>query len=445
MSRSLWIFTLTGCLQATASLSAQTAGSSSSPALAPKVDATALVAPVAPQEGVWRARRDDMPPAKAPVVPANLPGGDWKETKRPFVARGVSADPTSVIAPSESQEGWHARQQEIIPVAATSSGSVRTTGWSTPQPISSAFSNNQTPAAPTTNYYSTVQPPYAQPNNSSGPPPVPPPYPQEGSALDESTAPSQPIKMHRGQTVDPQYGLPPAQQGPIEMPGMPMQQQPLHAMPDSGMNQMPHDAAMHPMPSDPEMHQIPVDPNAPPKLSDQVTSDGGYWKTCEYPTLPRLTLSAEAMVWFLKDAPFHDPVVTSSRNPADLGFLNMPTTGILLGQGDYNLDRIYGSRLTADLRVCDLWHVEASGFALQDSTRSFSAQSLGFGLPLLAIPVVNNGVNSAIVLAAPGINSGGASSQLTTEFWALRPTSRTIFALAFIARSIPSMACVISI
>ena len=228
--------------------------------------------------------------------------------------------------------------------------------------------------------------------------------------------------MHQDQSFDPQYGGQVVDPGQLEMPSGQMPPHPMMPpMPhDAGGHLLPGDPSMHPMPTDASLHPIPSEAHAPPQLSEQtIGGDSGYWKTCDYPNTPRLTVSADAMVWFLKDSPFHSPLVTTSANPADLGVLHAPTTTALFGDQDYNLDRIYGARLSADLRICDLWHLEGSGFGLEDRTRNFSTQSLGYGLPLIAIPTfgANTGASSSIVLASPGVNSGGVNTQLTNEFW----------------------------
>jgi hypothetical protein len=107
-------------------------------------------------------------------------------------------------------------------------------------------------------------------------------------------------------------------------------------------------------------------------------------------------LSAEALVWWLKDSPAPPPLVST-------GILGQPGTAVVLGGKDVDSDEHPGLRVTASYREREKWGLEAGVFYLPSRSTSRNAGSSGeVGSQGLVIPFFD--------VTIPGENVTGLSS-----------------------------------
>jgi len=111
----------------------------------------------------------------------------------------------------------------------------------------------------------------------------------------------------------------------------------------------------------------------------------------------RLSISAEALLWWFKGSPAPVPLVST-------GFLTDAGTKVLLGGKDLDTNPNSGFRVTAGYSLTDRWGAEGSVFYLVDRSTSRTASSSGqIGSQDLLIPFFD--------VTAPGENTTGLSSQ----------------------------------
>ncbi|MEK6662083.1 MAG: BBP7 family outer membrane beta-barrel protein [candidate division NC10 bacterium] len=111
----------------------------------------------------------------------------------------------------------------------------------------------------------------------------------------------------------------------------------------------------------------------------------------------RLSISAEALLWWFKGSPAPVPLVSN-------GFLNEAGTKVLLGGKDLDTNPNSGFRVTVGYSLTDRWGAEGSVFYLVDRSTSRTASSSGqIGSQDLFIPFFD--------VTAPGENTTGLSSQ----------------------------------
>jgi hypothetical protein len=130
-------------------------------------------------------------------------------------------------------------------------------------------------------------------------------------------------------------------------------------------------------------------------------------------------VSGEYLLWTIKDAPLHEPVVTTGP-PGTLGALTTPGTSVLQGSSNVDLGTFSGLRGTVGFAgPGGILGMEASGFLLEKRLKNFSAASDTTGSPVLARPVINaqTGLEDSFLIAAPGAFSGSITTAITNRLW----------------------------
>lgn len=111
---------------------------------------------------------------------------------------------------------------------------------------------------------------------------------------------------------------------------------------------------------------------------------------------PPFSISAEALLWWMKDSPAPPPLVST-------GTLGQPGTTVLLGGKDLNTDEHPGLRVTAAYWERERWGLETSVFYLPSRSTSHSVRSSGqTGSQNLSIPFFD--------VTLPGESTTGLSS-----------------------------------
>jgi hypothetical protein len=125
------------------------------------------------------------------------------------------------------------------------------------------------------------------------------------------------------------------------------------------------------------------------------------------PAAGPFSLSAEALVWWLKGSPAPVPLVTD-------GLVGEPGTKTYLGGRDIDTNPNPGLRVTAGYALSERWGVEASAFYLPSSnTRNEISSSGQPGSPELRIPYVSLGSGEAAArLSAGTLFAGYAAERL---------------------------------
>jgi hypothetical protein len=135
------------------------------------------------------------------------------------------------------------------------------------------------------------------------------------------------------------------------------------------------------------------------------------------PPGPRFYLNAEYLLWWTR-SDRTPPLVTTSSNPADFGFLGSPTTQVLFG-GTLDRNPYNGARLTAGYYLDDCGHtaIEVSGFILGQETARFMASSAQY--PVIARPFfnLNQGIEFSQLIASPGVSTGNVQISAPSRFW----------------------------
>jgi hypothetical protein len=179
--------------------------------------------------------------------------------------------------------------------------------------------------------------------------------------------------------------------------------------PYPGMPMQPGPIGIIPMPPGP-YPSLPVSPPVLPALPEMV-----YLVTSKFWFRP------EALLWWTKDAPVRQPIVTTgSTSDAVPGAVGQPGTQTLFGGGNASLGYVVGIRLETGvwLDARRRFGLEAGYFALIQQIRQFVDQSDAFGDPVIARPTINaqTGRESAYLSSMPFEIVGGVNVVLRSEF-----------------------------
>jgi hypothetical protein len=123
------------------------------------------------------------------------------------------------------------------------------------------------------------------------------------------------------------------------------------------------------------------------------------------------SLTAEALVWWMKDSPAPPPLVST-------GVLGQPGTRTLLGGEAIDTPVQPGLRMTAGYWLTERWGLEASAFYLPTVSTSQSVGASGLpGSQGLVIPFFDVTLHGENVtgLASPGLFSGQATQELSSR------------------------------
>jgi hypothetical protein len=129
-------------------------------------------------------------------------------------------------------------------------------------------------------------------------------------------------------------------------------------------------------------------------------------------------LRGEYLLWRTK-ADQVPPLVTTSSNPNDFGFLGNPTTQVLFGGGNLDRNTSQGGRITAGyyLDECGQTALEVSGFILGQESARFMASSAQY--PVIARPFFNLNQNQEFsqLVAFPGVSTGNVQINAPSRMW----------------------------
>jgi hypothetical protein len=179
---------------------------------------------------------------------------------------------------------------------------------------------------------------------------------------------------------------------------------------------------------------LPVDPGAAVSpdaavvgfpLSEPVAEPppipfGATHEALAYPYLGWLRF--EALLWWVKDGPIAEPLLTTGRSVLAGGAaLGQPETSVVIGHSDHDFGMFFGSRLSWGFwfdpsQSCGL---EVSGFLLERRAVLLSAEADAGGSPVLARPFIDamTGEERAAFVTFPGRFAGGLGVSLTDHLW----------------------------
>lgn len=134
----------------------------------------------------------------------------------------------------------------------------------------------------------------------------------------------------------------------------------------------------------------------------------------------RIWVSAEYLLWWIKDANLPPLVTTGPVTALSPGAIGSPGFGQLFG-GTPDNGTFSGGRVTAGfwLNDCQTRGIEASYFFLGSRSNTFSAASTGApGSLVLARPFfdVSTGLQNSQLISFPGLSSGSVSVPTTSRF-----------------------------
>jgi hypothetical protein len=118
---------------------------------------------------------------------------------------------------------------------------------------------------------------------------------------------------------------------------------------------------------------------------------------------PRLSVRAEYLLWWIKDAPSVPLLTTGDQATSGLttGQIGNGDTTVLLGRSRFGYPAFSGLRLTADywLHAEQAFGIQASGFLLEQRAKFQSAASDAQGNPVLARPIIDAATGTESVAA----------------------------------------------
>jgi hypothetical protein len=176
-------------------------------------------------------------------------------------------------------------------------------------------------------------------------------------------------------------------------------------------------------PQDPPAWVVAASEAALPAIESYPHPVEAYPQPEYYP--PRLYFRGEYLLWWVKQDDV--PVLLTTSDPVDFGFLGRPTTEVLFGGSSLDRDPRSGARFLVGYELSGLDHkaVEIAGFFLGRRSRDFVANSAF--TPLIARPFFadNLGEEFSEVLAFPGLLTGNGTVEAPSELWGLEANLRT--------------------
>jgi hypothetical protein len=171
---------------------------------------------------------------------------------------------------------------------------------------------------------------------------------------------------------------------------------------------------------DPAPSTVPA-PSSPPEVHGVVEP-----VTCD---AAMLWADAEYLLWWIKDGPLPAPLATLGGTVGPGPFTNTPGTIVVLGHQDMDYGTFSGirARLGAWLVTDHSLGVEAGGFLLERNGFQEGVRSDVNGNPTLTRPFVDavTGMASAILISAPGLQSGDLRVASHSRLWGAEVNLRT--------------------
>lgn len=139
-----------------------------------------------------------------------------------------------------------------------------------------------------------------------------------------------------------------------------------------------------------------------------------------------LTLRTEYLSWWMPRINIPAPLLTTSSDPVvgpATGLLGAPTTGILLGQGAYNMGMTDGYRITMGIAPGFMPPVEVSGMFFNRNSTIYNTVSNGSEILVRPIQVTTATTltgapaQSGQLIAGPGFGGGFFNVRSTFNLW----------------------------
>ncbi|MSR30700.1 MAG: hypothetical protein EXR99_04265 [Gemmataceae bacterium] len=135
--------------------------------------------------------------------------------------------------------------------------------------------------------------------------------------------------------------------------------------------------------------------------------------------LNKITFNAEYLLWWLKGGAIPPLGTTGTAGIPNAGGIGQPGTEVLFGDSGYGGDLRQAGRF-----VVAYWLGNEHNYGLEANflfvgTQTSRFEGVSNGAPLLARPFTDatTGANKALIVAAPGVTSGGLSANVTSKLW----------------------------
>lgn len=135
--------------------------------------------------------------------------------------------------------------------------------------------------------------------------------------------------------------------------------------------------------------------------------------TTQNSTTPQAWGSIEYLHWWVQNSPINVPLITQNNNPSAFGFIGEPGTTVIFGTGSnnpaFNFGGIPGVRINIGgwVNKAFIYGLEASGYTLFSSKKSFTASSIDGKNAIINIPFfsVDSGNENVLVNRLPNTAS----------------------------------------
>lgn len=157
------------------------------------------------------------------------------------------------------------------------------------------------------------------------------------------------------------------------------------------------------------------------------------WALDEGAAGPRLWMTADYLLWWLRDMPLPVPLMTTgSAAEVPPGGIGQPNTLVVFGHTDLDYHSFSGLRIGAGawLNAGQTVGIEGSYFLLERRSVAFATASDATGFPVIARPIINavSGLNNVEVDAFPGNIAGGGSiiAEVRLQGWEINAVATAL-------------------
>jgi hypothetical protein len=136
------------------------------------------------------------------------------------------------------------------------------------------------------------------------------------------------------------------------------------------------------------------------------------------PCPPKLTLQTDYLLWWIKNGPNPQPLVTLGTEESE-GILGNAGTAVIYGGSGWNFGPFSGARLTAEWHLDECLSLQFSGFVLEQRSEHFAAASDDTGVPVITRPVFNTllGQETGSSVAFPEAFRGNVAVFASSQLW----------------------------
>ncbi|MCS6977523.1 MAG: BBP7 family outer membrane beta-barrel protein [Gemmatales bacterium] len=159
----------------------------------------------------------------------------------------------------------------------------------------------------------------------------------------------------------------------------------------------------------------PADSPAPTEYWTAGCSLGLFQPACGF---PNLTLQADYLLWWIKNGPNPQPLVTLGTEESE-GILGNPGTTVLYGGSGINFGPFSGGRITADWHADDCRTIQFSAFMLEQRSERFATASDDTGIPVITRPVFDIilGQETGSSVGFPNAFRGNVAVGSNSQLW----------------------------